>query len=259
MGNKIESIEDIKKYTKGFVFGSLPSFPSDPANGQWKPGCKAYEWCKNDIQRLGGVKYWTKFFDKKEKQKLVGVYIIGKYDFFGQDLKEETIRKEAFDLIIPQSTSEEILYPGMSGNVLSRIGTMRVPTYDSASKTSKQYSPHAVLRWRQKENFKAEDLWCLVLITNDTKLARAIEKYLHNLNQVEYGHPHRLWEYTNNKTAKGYDFWSVERWNDECVANPDRMKGLEGIEKAMKVFKTGQDMIMKQILKEKCPTLSKLS
>ena len=254
MGNKIESIKDIKDNTKGFVFGSLPSFPSDPASGQWKPGCKAYDWCKNDIQRLegGGVKYWTKFLDKKEK--LTGVYIIGKREFFEQEFKKEVIRKEAFDLIIPKLTSKKIMYSGKSGNLLSRLGDMT----GDIEKHATAFSPHPVWRWRREEKVELNDLWCLLLITDNKKLAGKTEQYLHGENKRVYGHSHMLWEYTNNKTEKGFDRYGTKRYLSKCTEIEDPMEALEAVKNVSLDVEQAMNIILQRMI-DGFPDLSKRS
>ena len=257
MGNKIESIDDIKNNTKGFAFGLLGDFPSDPVRKCWKPGCKAYEWCKNDIQRLednpaGGVKYWTKFLDKKEK--LTGVYIIGKREFFEQEFKKEVIRKEAFDLIIPKGTSKKIMYSGKSGNLLSRLGDMT----GDIEKHATAFSPHPVWRWRKEEKVELNDLWCLLLITNDKKLAGKIEQYLHGENKRVYDHSHMLWEYTNNKTEKGFDVYGSKRYLSKCTEIEDVIEALEAVKIIAVEVEKAKNTILQRII-DGFPDLSKIT
>ena len=252
MRNKIESIDDIIKNIKGFAFGTLGDFPSDPAAAQWKSGCKAYEWSKKDIQKLHPGKYSV---DEVFGKKLSGVYIIGKREFFEQEFKEEVIRKEAFDLIIPKSTSKKIMYSGKSGNLLSRLGDMT----GDIEKHATAFSPHPVWRWRREEKVELNDLWCLLLITDNKKLAAGkIEQYLHGENKRVYGHSHMLWEYTNNKTEKGFDFYGTQRYLSKCAEIENPMEALEAVKKVSLEVEKAKNIVVQRIT-DGVPDLSKIS
>ncbi len=215
----INSTQDVKNTIKGFIWSNLDEIPSAPTKTGFRPGLKAYEWCKK-IQGDGCL-----------NPVIPGVYIPGVYGenktILGKDLDQIFSPQDFLDLVLSNSTHEDVKYSGTSANCLDRIGTMKGKVSESAAETSSNYSPHAVKRWRRDYKIEDSDLWCLVLVTNDKKDAVKIEKYLHNKNKDEYGHQHMLHEYTNNKSSKGYDKFGFERWLET-------REGKEGMEELAK-------------------------
>lgn len=227
----IESIEDIRKNIKGFHWGCLNDFPSVPSKRDFRPGLKMYEWCKT-IQKPQSDEYPVRVEDEFNN-KLCGVYIPGVFgknrSVLGRSMNEGIPLKDFFELILFNSTDEDVKYVGSSQNLLDRTGSMKGKVSESAAETSSNYSPHAVKRWRRDYKIEDSDVWCLLLITENMDQAVGIEKYLHNKNKDTYGHQHMLYEYTNNKSSKGYDKFSFERWLET-------REGEEGMEELATVF-----------------------
>ena len=232
----IKSIEDVRKNIKGFVFGQLNSFCSPPLKENFRPGKKMYEWCKT-IQKPQPDEYPVCHpstdlnVEDVFNNTLPGVYISGVFgknrSVLGRSMNEGIPMKDFFELVMFNSTDEDVKYVGSSSNLLDRTGSMKGKVSESAAETSSNYSPHAVKRWRRDYKIEGTDVWCLLLITKNMDQAVGIEKYLHNKNKDTYGHQHMLHEYTNNKSSKGYDKFSFERWLET-------REGEEGMEELAK-------------------------
>jgi len=238
----INSTQDVKNTIKGFIWSNLSEIPSAPTKNGFRPGLKAYEWCKK-IQGDGCL-----------NPVIPGVYIPGVYGenrtIFGKDLSQ-ILPQDFLDLVLSNSTHEDVKYSGTSANCLDRIGTIKGPISESALETSRAISPHAVKRWRRDYKISDSDMWCLILVTNNKSDGTDIESYLHRKNKDAYGHQHMLHEYTNNKSSKGYDAFGMERY----------LETLEGEEGMAELAKWTPKMVEKfnelrnQQVMEKYPTM----
>jgi hypothetical protein len=152
---KIKSIEDVRENIKGFHWGCLNDFPSVPAKRDFRPGLKMYEWCKT-IQKPQSDEYPVCHpstginVEDEFNHKLCGVYIPGVFgknrSVLGRSMNEGIPMKDFFELVMFNSTDEDVKYVGSSSNLLDRTGSMKGKVSESAAETSSNYSPHAVKR-----------------------------------------------------------------------------------------------------------------